>query len=243
MIKVLLAGDERIVLQGVKQILDDSPDIVAVLEAHTAEDMLEKIHVHALVDLVVWAPSSSTDAMTEVVSSIHAIRPRLPVVWLGENPNRSIADPSLPLASDVATREYICLARNSSPDELVSVIRMAMRQAADPVFGKARIEKPESTAREAGQTSQERRQGMRRTIEKQSMNPALTPRQKQVLRLIAHGYANKEIAQELGISVRTVEVHRFYLMRRLKAHNVAQLFHQAIRGRFIPKNFATSGRF
>jgi DNA-binding NarL/FixJ family response regulator len=82
-----------------------------------------------------------------------------------------------------------------------------------------------------------------RKIEKHNAPPALTPRQKQVLRLIAQGLANKEIAQELGISVRTVEVHRFYLMRRLKAHNVAQLFHQAIRGRFIPKNFATSGRF
>jgi DNA-binding NarL/FixJ family response regulator len=82
-----------------------------------------------------------------------------------------------------------------------------------------------------------------RKLEKHNAQPALTPRQKQVLRLIAQGFANKEIAQELGISVRTVEVHRFYLMRRLKAHNVAQLFHQAIRGRFIPKNFATSGRF
>lgn len=238
MIKVLLAGDERIVLQGVKQILDDATDIVPVLEAQTADDLLEKIRVHSLVDLVVWAPGSAGTAASDLLEQVHAIRPGLPVVWLGDQ-RPPWADTGLAGAGE--PKDCLWLARSSSPDELVTVIRRAMRQAADPASGRARGAKPESMAHEAGQTSQERRQGMRK-IEK-SMTPALTPRQKQVLRLIAHGYANKEIAQELGISVRTVEVHRFYLMRRLKAHNVAQLFHQAIRGRFIPKNFATSGRF
>jgi len=51
----------------------------------------------------------------------------------------------------------------------------------------------------------------------------LTPRQRDILRLVSIGHTNREIANMLQISVRTVEVHRFNLMRRLNARNVAQL--------------------
>jgi len=67
--------------------------------------------------------------------------------------------------------------------------------------------------------------------------PPLTPRQKQILRLVAEGLTNREIAQHFGISVRTVEVHRFNLMRRLKVRNVAQLLRQALVLRLLPKSF------
>jgi DNA-binding NarL/FixJ family response regulator len=67
--------------------------------------------------------------------------------------------------------------------------------------------------------------------------PALTPRQKEILRLVAEGLTNREIAQRFGISVRTVEVHRFNLMRRLRVRNVAQLLRQALMLRLLPKNF------
>ena len=53
--------------------------------------------------------------------------------------------------------------------------------------------------------------------------PSLTARQKEILRLVAQGYTNREIGEQLDISVRTVEVHRFNLMRRLQVRNVAQL--------------------
>jgi DNA-binding NarL/FixJ family response regulator len=68
---------------------------------------------------------------------------------------------------------------------------------------------------------------------------ALTPRQKEILRLVAQGLTNREIAEHLEISVRTVEVHRFNLMRRLKVRNVAQLLRQALIQRLLPKNFAS----
>jgi DNA-binding CsgD family transcriptional regulator len=51
----------------------------------------------------------------------------------------------------------------------------------------------------------------------------LTPRQRDILRLVSVGHTNREIANMLQISVRTVEVHRFNLMRRLNVRNVAQL--------------------
>lgn len=66
----------------------------------------------------------------------------------------------------------------------------------------------------------------------------LTPRQKEILKLVSQGNTNRDIARRLAISVRTVEVHRFNLMRRLKVRNVAQLLRQALQHGFLPKNFA-----
>ena len=56
----------------------------------------------------------------------------------------------------------------------------------------------------------------------------LTPRQRENLRLVSIGHTNREIADVLDISVRTVEVHRFNLMRRLNVRNVAQLLRRAL---------------
>ncbi len=64
---------------------------------------------------------------------------------------------------------------------------------------------------------------------------SLTTRQKEILRLVAQGYTNREIGERLNISVRTVEVHRFNLMRRLRVRNVAQLLRQALALHLISK--------
>ncbi len=68
-----------------------------------------------------------------------------------------------------------------------------------------------------------------------SEGQTLTARQKEILKLVAQGYTNREIGQKLDISVRTVEVHRFNLMRRLRVRNVAQLLRQAMALQIIPK--------
>jgi DNA-binding NarL/FixJ family response regulator len=65
----------------------------------------------------------------------------------------------------------------------------------------------------------------------------ITPRQREILRLVAMGHTNREIAASLDISVRTVEVHRFNLMRRLDVRNVAQLLRQALQHNLLPRNF------
>lgn len=57
----------------------------------------------------------------------------------------------------------------------------------------------------------------------------LTPRQRQILQLIAEGYSTKEMARELHISVKTVETHRTQLMERLKIYDLAGLIRYAIR--------------
>jgi DNA-binding NarL/FixJ family response regulator len=65
----------------------------------------------------------------------------------------------------------------------------------------------------------------------------ITPRQREILRLVSLGHTNREIAGSLEISVRTVEVHRFNLMRRLNVRNVAQLLRQALQQNLLPRNF------
>ncbi len=65
----------------------------------------------------------------------------------------------------------------------------------------------------------------------------ITPRQQEILRLVSIGHTNREIAAALDISVRTVEVHRFNLMRRLNVRNVAQLLRQSMQLNLLPRNF------
>lgn len=62
----------------------------------------------------------------------------------------------------------------------------------------------------------------------------LTPRQKEILQLIAEGNATREIAELLGVSVKTVEAHRANLMERLDIHDVPGLVRVAIRSRLVP---------
>jgi DNA-binding NarL/FixJ family response regulator len=61
----------------------------------------------------------------------------------------------------------------------------------------------------------------------------LTPRQKEILQLIAEGYATREIAELLRVSIKTVEAHRANLMERLDIHDVPGLVRLAIRTRLV----------
>ncbi|OYY94558.1 MAG: hypothetical protein B7Y41_06940 [Hydrogenophilales bacterium 28-61-23] len=62
----------------------------------------------------------------------------------------------------------------------------------------------------------------------------LTPRQREILHLIARGYATREIAVQLHVSVKTIESHRAQLMHRLDIHDVASLTRYAIRTGMVP---------
>jgi len=63
---------------------------------------------------------------------------------------------------------------------------------------------------------------------------SLTPRQREVLQLIAEGRNTKQIALSLNISVKTVETYRTQLMDRLQIHNMAGLVRYAIRNGLVP---------
>ena len=61
----------------------------------------------------------------------------------------------------------------------------------------------------------------------------LTPREREVIKMIAEGNSVKEIATLLGLSIKTVEAHKFNLMRKLKIHNKAQLVTFAIQKKIV----------
>lgn len=64
-------------------------------------------------------------------------------------------------------------------------------------------------------------------------NPTLTPRQNQVLRLLALGHTTKSVAHELGIACKTSEKHRTLLMKQIKVNNVVALTHFALANKIV----------
>jgi DNA-binding NarL/FixJ family response regulator len=62
----------------------------------------------------------------------------------------------------------------------------------------------------------------------------LTPRQREILQLVAEGHTTKAIAHKLGLSVKTVETHRAQVMERLGIHDVAGLVRYAMRAKLVP---------
>jgi len=108
--------------------------------------------------------------------------------------------------------------KHSAPAELVSAIRAALD-------GKTYL-----TSQLAGEVLESMKQ-----LPAQFGHPlaSLTPRQREVLQLLAEGRAAKEIASRLAISTRTVEFHKFQLMETLGIHTNAELIHFAIKNGLV----------
>ena len=76
----------------------------------------------------------------------------------------------------------------------------------------------------------DRREGTPVTLRRST----LTAREREVMRLLAEGRTVRQAASELGVSVKTVEAHKFNLMRKLDIHNKAQLVTVAIQKKILP---------
>jgi ligand-binding sensor domain-containing protein/DNA-binding CsgD family transcriptional regulator len=88
-------------------------------------------------------------------------------------------------------------------------------------------------AREIQRLSQKREEALELKLGSEAELAVLTPRQKEVLQLIAEGLSTKEIAERLGVSVKTVEAHRANLMERLDIHDIPGLVRLAIRSGLV----------
>jgi len=91
----------------------------------------------------------------------------------------------------------------------------------------------ERRAQEIQRLSQKREEALEQKLGSEAELAVLTPRQKEVLQLIAEGHAMKEIAERLGVSIKTVEAHRANLMERLDIHDVPGLVRLAIRSGLV----------
>lgn len=206
-IRVLLADDHALVRQGFRRILEDEPDIVVAGEAGggaEAIDLADRLDP----DVVVL------DLNMPEINGLHAA-----IEILRRQPRRRIlmlsmySDPQyVRNAFDAGVNGYIL--KNALETDLLTAVRA--------VAGGGRFVSAELTSALA-----ETRQG--------TADPAddafskLSAREIQVLRLIALGRTNKEIAALLGVSANTVAVHRTNLMATLNLHKATELVLVAVK--------------
>ena len=203
-ITVLLADDHGVVRQGLRVLVETEGDIEVVSEAKTgreAIDMTLQLHPNVVVMDNAMPLQNGLQATREILR----IAPATKVLILSAH-----ADPEY-VEQVVLLGAAGYLIKQSSADILVEAIRAVHKGKSffSPSISKYLREHYQKTPRIAG--LQKRKE------------ECLTSREDEVLQLIAEGNANKQIASELGISIKTVEKHRQHLMQKLGIHDIAGL--------------------
>jgi DNA-binding NarL/FixJ family response regulator len=208
-IRVLLADDHTVVRQGLRVLLSSEPDIEIVGEA---ENGRQAVHLSQELkpDLVVM------DIAMPVLNGLEATR----------QITHTRSAPKVLILSSYSDDAYVqqvtqsgaagYLVKQTAATELLKAIRETQRGNA--YFSPAIAKRLRDQCRDALATGQPVK---RRT-------DYLTTREAEVLQLIAEGRANKQIAAELCISIKTVEKHRQQVMNKLGIHDVAGLTRHAI---------------
>jgi DNA-binding NarL/FixJ family response regulator len=214
MIRILIAEDHGIVRQGLRALLAQQSDFLIVGEATTGLDVLRLANELSpdllLLDLML--PEVSGLEVTRQLCQAH---PRLRILILSMHAD--IAYMAQAFQSGAAG--YIL--KGSDSAELIQAIRTIIQ-------GGRYLNPPWTEADLLQQCSQPA------TVLMDRYN-RLTPREREVLSLAAHGLSSSQIGGRLSISPRTVEVHRANLMRKLDLHSHAELLHYAMeRGILLP---------
>ncbi len=201
-VRILIVEDHPVVRLGLKNLLDAAPPLKVVAEV---EDGLEvysacQRHTPHIVLLDLGLPGMSG------IDVIHQLRRRwsdLGIVVM----TADTAEPRASAALLAGANGYVL--KNSSQQVLLETLWKVWRghTALDPALNAAQIGTPSAARAEV----------------------ALTPRERQVLKLIAEGCRNRDVAERLTITIKTVETHRLNLMRKLDAHNAADLTNWAHR--------------
>ena len=198
-ISVLLVDDHSLVRLGFRRMLEDDPEIRVVGEASDGHHAVEKV---AELHPAVVVMDFALPSMNGAVATRLILKsaPETAVLILSMHAEPNYVRTCL----EAGARGY--LLKNAVDLELVDAIKQVASggQVLDPRLG-CLTEPPDSTAR------------------------ALTTRELEILQLIVHGKANKEIATVLGLSANTVAVHRANIMQALGIHNTAELVVYAIR--------------
>lgn len=205
-IRVLIADDHTLVRAGIRSLLEKLPGILVVAEASEGGEVLPLVTKHqphvVLMDIAM--PKLNGLDATRQLTDLH---PRVRVVILSIYSDEEYVYQALRAGAS----GY--LLKGASIEELDLAIRSAAR---GETFLSPQVSRPLID------------EYIRRT---RASHPGeiLSTRQRQVLQLIAEGKTMKQVALELGISVKTVETHRAQLMDRLNIHDVAGLVRYAIK--------------
>ena len=208
-ITVLVAEDHTIVRKGICSLLATKPDIEVVGEAEDGWEAIKKVET-LLPDVVLMDITMPHLNGLEATRHIKKMFPQVKVLALTMYTNEEYISQVL----QAGASGYVV--KQAAPAELISAIQAVHRGDSflSPSVSKTVIEEYLKHTDAAPQGDH---------------YEALTDREREVLQLIAEGYSNREIAEKLQVSIKTVGVHRVNLMEKLGIHNVTDLVKYALR--------------
>jgi DNA-binding NarL/FixJ family response regulator len=206
-IRVLLADDHALVRAGLRELLQKLPGVEVVAEANDGREALALVK-SALPNFVLLDITMKGLSGLEAAERIVKDFPGVKVVMLSMHANEEYVLRAL----RAGVSGYIIKDAAIVELELALKAVMADETYLSPTISRSVIESY-----------------LGRTEGKPSSLEQLTPRQREILQLIAEGHSTKEIAFTLKLSVKTVETHRAQLMDRLEIYDVAGLVRYALR--------------
>jgi len=193
-LRVLLADDHVTVRRGLKLLIDAEPDMEVIGEAGDGNEAVQKAR-ELNPDVIVMDISMPGASGLDATRTLKAIKPDAVIVTLTRHPDSAYLQELL----RAGVSGYVL--KRSAPTELLHAIRAA-------AAGGQYLDTTLTAGVTAGFAGKDARAKMPAT--------ALSDRESEVLRLIASGYSNKEIAAHLSLSVKTVEAHKANAMRKLE---------------------------
>jgi DNA-binding NarL/FixJ family response regulator len=201
---VLIVDDHAVVRAGLKMLVDAEADLEAVGEAGTARDAIFEAR-STTPDVVLLDVMMPDQSGIDVLPQLLHERPSLKVLVLSmQDDPRYVRE-----AFEAGASGYVL--KEAADSELVAAIR--------EVAAGGRYVHPELGARLVAADAAERRR---------AEEDPLSDREREVLRLLALGHTNQEIAKQLYISVRTAETHRAHIMQKLRLSTRAELVRYAL---------------
>jgi DNA-binding NarL/FixJ family response regulator len=204
--RVMLAEDHALVRAGIRALLDGLPNVSVVAEAGDGREAMRLAHEH-YPDVVLM------DVSMPLMNGLEA----------AERINRELPETKVIIVSMHANEEYVWHAlRIGAAGYLLKGANASELETALATVARGETYLSPSVAKSVAEY-------MHDVGAEPTVLGRLTPRQREVLQLIAEGHTNREIAALLGISIKTVETHRTQLMETLDIHEVAGLVRFALR--------------
>ena len=210
MIKVLLADDHSIVLAGLCRLVEEGEDMEVVAQASDGREAIQKIR-ELQPDVAVIDLSMPVIDGLEVLNQIHPEYPDLPIIVLTMHAENQYVIRAI----EAGAMGYIT--KQSAPENLVHAIRK--------VHGGSRYLTEDAAEALVLRVAKGNRN--------QSPLDSLSTRELQVLRRLAMGHTNREIASAYNISIKTIDTYRFRLLKKLDLRNNAELSRFAIQNGLI----------